>query len=246
MINKTRVAPIGKLFGEFVLIVLGVLMALMVDTGIEQRSDDNLRQEYIARLTADIEADRLNLDYRIAFFKSVRSFGLQTLAWLRSDSQPDQTILLAAYYASERWPFQPVSNTYEDLQSTGNIRLLQNFDLRMALASYHTDANRVRTGLDLPEFYREMVRGVIPPEVQTQIRKHCQALEISAQLKEFPKCNLPEIGTDEVADVLVSLRTQLNVTELLSYNVSEVEVAITLFEERAAQAEAILVSIADK
>jgi hypothetical protein len=101
-------------------------------------------------------------------------------------------------------------------------------------------------GLDLPEFYREMVRGVIPPEVQTQIRKHCQALEISAQLKEFPECNLPEIGTDEVANILASLRTQLNATEILSYNVSEVEVAITLFEERAAQAKAILVTLADK
>ena len=218
----------------------------LVDTGIEQRSDDNLRQEYLSRLNADIEADRRNLDHRIAFFTSVRSFGLQTLAWLKSDSQPDQTVLLAAYYASERWPFQPVSNTYEDLQSTGNIRLLQKLDLRMALASYHTDANRVRMGLDLPEFYREMVRGVIPPEVQTQIRKHCQALEISAQLKELPECNLPEIGTDEVANILASLRTQLNATEILSYNVSEVEVAITLFKERAAQAKAILVSLADK
>jgi hypothetical protein len=246
MINKTRVAPIGKLFGEFVLIVLGVLMALMVDTGIEQRSDDKLGQEYISRLTVDIESDRRNLDHRIAFFTLVHSFGLQTLAWLRSDSHPDQTILLAAYYASERWPFQPVSNTYEDLQSTGNIRLLQNLDLRMALASYHTDANRVRTGLDLPEFYREMVRGVIPPEIQSQIRKHCQALEISAQLKEIPECNLPEIGADEVADILASLRTQFHAAEILSYNVSEVEVAITLFEERATQAKAILVSLANK
>jgi hypothetical protein len=246
MIDKSRVVPVGKLFGEFVLIVLGVLMALMVDTGIEQRSDDNLRQEYISRLTADIEADRLNLDRRIAFFKSVRSFGLQTLAWLRSDSPPDQVVLLAAYYASERWPFQPVSNTYEDLQSTGNIRLLQNIDLRMALASYHTDANRVQTGLDLPEFYREMIRGVIPPEIQTKIRKHCRALEISAQLKEFPECNLQDIATSEVADVLASLRKQLNATEKLSYNVSEVEVAITLFEERAAQAKTILVSLTDK
>jgi hypothetical protein len=74
MINKTRVVPIGKLFGEFVLIVLGVLMALMVDTEIEKRSDDNLRQEYLSRLTADIESDRRNLDHRIAFFTSVRSF----------------------------------------------------------------------------------------------------------------------------------------------------------------------------
>ena len=69
---------------------------------------------------------------------------------------------------------------------------------------------------------------------------------LGSNAKEFPECNLPEIGTDEVANILASLRTQLNATEILSYNVSEVEVAITLFEERAAQAKAILVSLPDK
>ena len=79
MVNMKLVAPRGRIVGEFFLVVLGVLAALMVDTWIEQRNDDNLRQEYLARLADDLEADRQSLEYRISFFTSVRSFGLQSL-----------------------------------------------------------------------------------------------------------------------------------------------------------------------
>jgi hypothetical protein len=140
MVNMKLIAPRGRIVGEFFLVVLGVLAALMVDTWIEQRNDDKLRQEYLVRLTGDLEADRRSLEYRISFFTSVHAFGLQTLEKLRSDGPVDQDAILATYYASENFEFWPIRNTYEDLQSTGNIRLLDDIELRLALASYHSRA----------------------------------------------------------------------------------------------------------
>ena len=90
MVKMKLTAPRGRIVGEFFLVVLGVLAALMVDTWIGQRSDDNLRQEYLVRLADDLESDLQSLEYRISFFTSVHSLGLQTLERLQSDGPVNQ------------------------------------------------------------------------------------------------------------------------------------------------------------
>ena len=222
-------APRGRLVGEFFLVVLGVLAALMVDAWIEQRHDDNLRQEYLARLTDDLEADRQNLEYRISFFTSVHAFGLQTLENLRSDSPVDQDAILAAYYASENFEFRPIQNTYEDLQSTGNIRLLDDIELRLALASYHGLASVAGTNLE--ESYRKLVRGVIPWKIQAAIREHCPTAEQNDEVPTgFPPCTLPGISADEVNAVFAALRAYPGIFEILTYRVSDVDVVVYLHQ----------------
>ncbi len=227
MVKMKLTAPRGRIVGEFLLVVLGVLAALMVDAWIEQRHDDNLRQEYLARLTDDLEADRQNLEYRISFFTSVHAFGLQTLENLRSDSPVDQDAILAAYYASENFEFRPIQNTYEDLQSTGNIRLLDDIELRLALASYHGLASVAGTNLE--ESYRKLVRGVIPWKIQAAIREHCPTAEQNDEVPTgFPPCTLAGISADEVNAVFAALRAYPGIFEILTYRVSDVDVVVYL------------------
>ena len=93
----------GQIIAEFFLIVLGVLVALSVDTWIEQRKDNELRNEYLARLGSEIEFDIDAIRYRIEFFGEIREYGLRTLEWLHSDDPADDPqLLMAAYYARRR------------------------------------------------------------------------------------------------------------------------------------------------
>ncbi len=55
----------GKLVAEFLLIVIGVLVALAVETALDSRQDDQLRDEYIARLKIDVAADKGAIENRI-------------------------------------------------------------------------------------------------------------------------------------------------------------------------------------
>ncbi len=229
MVKMKLTARRGRIVGEFFLVALGVLAALMVDTWIEQRNDDNLRQEYLARLADDLEADRQNLEYRISFFTSVHAFGLQTLEKLRSDGPVDQDAILAAYYASENFEFWPIRNTYEDLQSTGNIRLLDDIELRLALASYYSKASI--EGTTLEESYRQLVRGVIPWRIQAAIREHCPTSDQTDEVPTgFPPCTLPGISADEVNAVFAALRAYPGIFEILTYRVSDVDVAVFLYQ----------------
>jgi len=229
MVKKKLLAPGGRTVGEFVLVVLGVLVALMVDSWIEQRDDDNLRQEYLASLTDDLKADQQNLEYRISFFTSVSSFGLKTRDELRSDEPVNQDALLAAYYASENWNYALVKNTYEDLQSTGNIRLFGDLDLRLSLAAYHTKATADE--VKLPQKYREIVRGIIPIKIQAAIRKYCPTTDDSIEIPSgFPPCTLPDLNVHEVNDVFASIRAYPGIVNILTYHVSQVDVAVYLYE----------------
>ena len=52
---------------EFVLIVVGVLVALAVETALDERGDDALRDEYISRIKMDMKADVRSIGHRIEF-----------------------------------------------------------------------------------------------------------------------------------------------------------------------------------
>ena len=234
--------PRGKLAGEFILVVLGVLVALMFDSWMEQRSDDNLRQEYLGRLADDLETDSQTYDYRIAFYSDVRAFGIQTLDTLHSEAPADQEDLLAAYYASEVFTVSPSSDTYKDLQNTGNIRLLRDIELRMALSSYHEKAAREGTTLD--ESYRKIVRGIIPWEMQKAIRENCPTLDESGEIPTgFPPCKLLRLKEDQVSVVFDAIRAYPGIFEILTHRVSDIDTGIYLLGAQKNVGDAILTSI---
>ncbi len=220
--------PRGRIVGEFILIVLGVLAAMMVDTWIEARNDDNLRQEYESRLLGDLKADQEALKHRINFFRAVRAFGTDTLDRIRSGEPVGQDALLAAYYTSEIFEFAPIQNTYVDLQNTGNIRLLRDIDMRLALASYHNKSSVVT--ISSIQNYREIVRGIIPWHIQKAIRKHCPTTDPSDSIPTgFPDCTIPHVGSDEATRVFAALAAHPGIEEILTYRVSEVDVAVFLY-----------------
>ena len=239
MNNMELKMPRGRLFGEFVLVVLGVLVALMFDSWMEQRSDDNLRQEYLGRLADDLETDRQNYQYRITFYSDVRAFALQTLDAVRSEAEVDQEDLLAAYYASEIFTVTPASNTYEDLQNTGNIRLIRDIELRLVLSSYHEKT--AREGANLDEGYRKIVRGIIPWEIQKAIRENCPTLDVSGEIPTgFPPCKLPQLDTNNVNAIFNTIRAYPNIFEILTYRVSDVDTGIYLLGAQKSFVDAIL------
>ena len=77
-----------------------------------------------------LESDKTALEGRIEFFGDVQRFSQDVLGWLDNDAEVDQGLLLASFYAAEVWPLTPNTSTYPDLHSTGNIRLLDEMDLK--------------------------------------------------------------------------------------------------------------------
>lgn len=209
-------------------------MGLAVETALEERADDNPRSEYISRIKADIAADKQSIEYRIKFITAVSNFSRDTLDWAQSDLPVDKDVLLASFYAAEIWPFLPNVSTYQDLQSTGNIRLPDNIELRTSLAKYHTQANASRPGWTPLEKYREIIRGVIPASVQDQIRSNCPTTDnLDQRSSGFPLCELNDIDYDQLTALFEPLRHDANFRQILTYRHSELKVVIRLLSQQA-------------
>lgn len=222
-----------KLIGEFVLIVVGVLVALAVETALEDKHDAGLRDEYIARVKADVEADKRAIVNRVEFFTSVQQFSNDMLYWLQSDDSVDQQILLASFYAAEVWPFVPSSDTYEDLQNTGNIRLLEDIDLRTSLAAYYNKAKLSQSGWDPSEDYRAIIRGIIPNDVQRQIRENCPTTDAMDNTPTgFPPCQLPDVDYELISRLFEPLKSDLALYRTLTYRESELGVMVYLLRQQ--------------
>ena len=231
----------GKMVGEFFLIVTGVLVALMVEAALEDRKNDELRDEYYSRVQSDVAADKQAIEYRIEFFTSVMQFSQDTLDWLESDRPVDQDVLLASFYAAELWPFVPNLSTYQDLLSTGNIRLMDDIDFRTNLANYYNKADASRPGWNPSEEYRSIIRGVIPTRVQTQLRQHCRTTDKFDQKPTgFPPCSPEDIDYAEMTALFEPLKDDKAFREILTYRNSELGVMIYLLGQQTVFADEVL------
>jgi len=234
----------GGLAAEFVLVVAGVMVALAVDTAFENRRDSELRDEYIERVRADVEHDRLALEYRVQFFHDVQVFSQQFLDWLDTDTPLDKETVLAAFYSSEIWPFVASQSTYQDLLSTGSIRLIDDINLRTSLATYHNQANTARSGWAPTEDYRRIIRGVIPNRIQDSIREDCPTLEnLDGTPTGFPPCELAGVDYDELEALFAPLKTDRELRRRLVYRQSELSVVIFLLDNQRLLAEDVLSNI---
>ena len=231
----------GGLAAEFVLVVAGVLVALAVDTAFENRRERELRNEYVERIRSDVENDRQALEYRVQFFLDVQAFSQQFLDWLDADTPLDKETLLAAFYSSEIWPFVASRGTYQDLLSTGSIRLIDDINLRTNLAAYHNQANTARSGWTPTEDYRGIIRGIIPNRLQDSIRANCPTLHnLDGIPTGFPPCELAGVDYDELEELFGPLRSDRELRRRLVYRQSELSVVVFLLDNQRSLAEAVL------
>ncbi len=223
-----------KLFVEFVLVVVGVLFALMIEGILDDRQDESERDAYVERLTADIVSDKLSIEYRIEFFGDVKRFSADVLDWLDSDAVADKELLLASFYSAEVFPHVTILSTYQDLHNTGNIRLLKDISLRTVLSDYYLKADvSTRQGWTPSTDYREIIRGVIPPSVQDAIRKHCPTtIERDQVPSGFPPCSLPRIDYDWINEELADLKNDKDFRRKLIYRDSELGVILFLLNQQ--------------
>jgi hypothetical protein len=253
---------------EFVVIVLGVLSALFVDTWVEDRENAERAEVYRQRLITDIQQDIVNLDAVMAYFTQVRNYGLLTLKDLEGRERMDDfNLMFAAFNAAEEWGFELQSSTFVDMQSTGGLALFEDVELRLELAGYHRQASNVADVWDIRGGYREAARGIIPNKLQAAIHENCSVEPLHAEswnliglndvafsaaiLPQNPSatakglCGLDQSEFD-LKDAAEELRSDPEIARHLRFRVSEVRVSIALFEGQRVLAEKLLSRLSDE
>lgn len=171
MLKRVIALPWLRWFGEFVVIVLGILGAFAVDEYREAQRDRSVADEYLEQLVQDLVRDRhqiVNTERRIRgellaadqllvlldapmeqYWNEVPFYSSPTLEQV--DKQKIEINELGEFES-----FHPYSSTYRSIVSNGDLRTITDPTLRRAIVSYYEEVDRRQR--DQSEFLRDAVR----------------------------------------------------------------------------------------
>jgi len=170
---KVNAISIARLGAEFSVIVIGVLVALGVESWREDVADRALELEYLERLKNDFHEDAERITRAIEATTVQQSHIEAALAVLENERASTEDNLLSVFLASRSIWSREIGATFQELFGTGQLRLVRNADLRIRLVdfySYLSIAIVAAPGLRDRLPYRDIVRGEIPPRMQVAIR----------------------------------------------------------------------------
>lgn len=144
--------------GEIVLVVIGILIALQINTWNQERQNRAEEQKYLMRLEQDLNTDLLNIQQARINYETRLVLGLRVLdslgsnngdlvrAWPYFSEAKDHLETQGVNYGKKLGPdlfailtrgqFTPARVTFDELQNTGKISLIRDDSLRVHL-QYH-------------------------------------------------------------------------------------------------------------
>lgn len=125
--------------GEILLVVIGILIALQINNLNEEKKGRLLAKTYLENLKLDLEADLIALKTASEDLERFEREGYYSLDVLEGRITNIDTIkFLKSLVLNNHFnKYQPIRSTYEDLVGSGNIKLILNNDLKVALSKYY-------------------------------------------------------------------------------------------------------------
>ena len=125
--------------GEIVLVVIGILIALAIDTGIQRRALRATEREYLAGLREEFLLSRHKLDELMRVNRSNYAVGCQLADFLRGVGEPPSEQVLAEMvyrtFASDV-AFSPNNSLLLEIINGGSLQLLSDQRLRIMLTDW--------------------------------------------------------------------------------------------------------------
>ncbi len=125
---------------EILVVMLGLLLAFQLDRWREGRADRQKERTYVDRLIADVSADIPGIEHAIALATLRQE--LTTLLMAVSDdpsAATQQPALFLAAMNQAAFTYTPTltSHTFENLRSTGDLRLIRGEPVKKSLFDYY-------------------------------------------------------------------------------------------------------------
>lgn len=160
--------------GETLVIVVGVLIALALDDFWTNRQERALEADYLSRIESDINADIAYIKDLFRDSLEIKLQALETIAPVVRGREPVpddvesflRNVALGGLIgaSSTQWI---TDTTFEDLKSTGNLRLIRDPALRWKISRYYHEQNEnFERARDRQTAYVAYVHSFIPAELR--------------------------------------------------------------------------------
>jgi hypothetical protein len=132
--------PWLRVFVEGVVIVGSILLAFGLQAWWEGRQERVEEREYMSALLTDLHADTVELAYNVRGWKYLESAARSTMDFISSSGSgtlnTDSLIVGAVLASMIRVP-NLENATYEEMKSTGSLRLIRDKALRRLIVTFH-------------------------------------------------------------------------------------------------------------
>jgi hypothetical protein len=189
--------------------VLGVLFALQLDNWNERRKDRALFEDYLVQLQADLHDDIEQAERRIEAARS----GDERAAYLISviegkAEQPINHNRLVSAVLTAGYAYLDLVNkqTYDELISTGNLRLFPDTALKREVVSYYanqelgTQWNALIQSVQID--YRRATRNLLTAEQFQWARKHWRDFSTDAPPMDMQRFIKQVSGNEDLLGVI--------------------------------------------
>ena len=126
--------------GEIVLVVIGILIALQINSWNQSRENEKLKKIYLQRLIHDVEQDTIIIGYTQQEIHKGQEVISEFLESFDLPSEMRKKDTLVENYFKTGWiisEFVPVKSTYIQLSQTGNMKMLNNAELIDEIIGYY-------------------------------------------------------------------------------------------------------------
>jgi hypothetical protein len=216
---------------DFLIVVLGVLLAFQITEWNAERAERVRSQEYLSRISADLMVDIATLQRHREFWEQVAGHGQVAIRYAETgntDGVTEWEILRSFLHASQSWQFAFVDSTYSELRSAGELGLIPGPELRSALADYYVLIAARRGGLGpyhlLPN-YREWVRGRMRSDILGYYWRAC--FEQGPGIQIFVDCPPPD-GVSGLRVILEDIAADRAILDALRYWIDTKAMAVEL------------------
>jgi hypothetical protein len=177
--------PIQRAMVEFVIIVLGVLAAFAVENWKESRTEATLEAEYVERLLSDVVIDIERLQFTLGLAEQKNVGLLEVRTWKTGSHSSEQLVKSLRRSLALGWSLPRLNTaTFEDLNSTGRLGLINDTDLRRAILDYYRNLSNARERLERRMTpFPNYVHSIVAPELLSGDEdEYATALKVCAEI----------------------------------------------------------------
>jgi hypothetical protein len=154
--------------GEIILVVIGILIALQINNWNEDRKSVIQEALYLERLLVEVDENITTFNTEITFIKKgVKTIKAFSEALKKSDS--NDTLLIQSansfFQTGSIYPnFSYSHSTFDDLSSTGNLKVIRNTSLRDSLVKLYAKNEDIKGRIRLSAEWALSVDGAFTYE----------------------------------------------------------------------------------
>ena len=142
-------------FGEIALVMIGILLALQVNNWNESQKANQKEKFYLIKLEENLKQDTLLLNLQLEHIV-IKLKGIKKLSLLNNISKDSLHLLLVNSLLSTNG-FSPETTTWDNLQNTGKIDIINNQGLVDSLYIYHNfNESKIKVWMESDQSYSRL------------------------------------------------------------------------------------------